>query len=163
MWSHSEDNWLHIICSMNACSETKAGHATTEENHGTIQKETLHLLDKLGSQDSKVYCRVLSPQSMCSQCDPYYTKTLSNHRHVNEEHSLLHNRATTFADTTLHQKAHPQTKGLQVCYCMQLTDCIPNPRKCWGWSHRDPGSKFGQLPNLECPTAVLSLSSCFLL
>lgn len=79
---------------MNPCSETKAGHATAEENHGTIQKETPHLLGHLRNQYSKVYCRALSPQSMCSQPDPYYTRTLSNHRYVNEERSLLHSRAT---------------------------------------------------------------------
>lgn len=91
---------------MNPCSKIKAGHETEEENHGTIQKETPHLLDNLGNQDTKVYRSALSPQSACSQLHPYYTKTLSNHRHVNEEHSLLNNRATK------HLKMQPSTRKL---------------------------------------------------
>lgn len=86
VWPDSEENWVHSSCSMNPCSETKAEHAAAEENQGTAQKETPHLPEKLGNPNSKVFCRALSPWSVCSQHEPYFTNyTPSNHRQQNNK------------------------------------------------------------------------------
>lgn len=68
VWPDSEENWAHSSCSMNPCSETKAGHAAAEKNQKEIiQKETPHLLEKLGKPGSKVFCRALRPCLLCVQ------------------------------------------------------------------------------------------------